>query len=226
MNNKYKWLRRLPVLLGLALSLLILLGVYFMKDKFHKPPQLKKVVQQITMIPPPAPPPPLPQEQKPQEPEVKEEKINEAEPIPEPEPAPVPDQSKQPTPAELGLDAEGVAGADDFGLAAHKGGNSLLGGGGGNAILWYGGQIQRQLEEGLQSLLADTAAMKSDYSVIIEVWVDTDGHINRSELASGSGKANVDQAIREALPDLSLSIGKQPPENMPQPIKVRLTARI
>jgi TonB family protein len=225
MNNKYTWLRRLPVLLGLALCLLILMGVYFVKDKFHKPPQLKKVVQQITMIQPPAPPPPLPQEQKPQEPEVREEKIDEPEPMPEP--APVPDQSKEPTPAELGLDAEGVAGTDGFGLDANKGGSSLLGGGGGgNAILWYGGQIQRQLEEGLQNLLADTAAMKSDYSVIIEVWVDTDGRISRSELASGCGKANVDQAIREALPRLRLSIGKPPPENMPQPIKVRLTARI
>ena len=221
MKNKYAWLRRMPVLLGIAFSLLIVVAVYFLQDIFKKPPQTKKVVQQITMIQPPPPPPP---EQKPPEPEVQEEKIEE--PQPEQEPEPTPEQADEPPAAELGLDADGAAGSDAFGLAAHKGGRSILGGGGGNAIIWYGGQIKRQLEDSLQTLLADTPAAKSSYTVEIDVWVDAAGHIQRSELAAGSGKTDVDQAILGALPKIKAGIGKAPPENMPQPIKIRLTARI
>ena len=223
MKKKYAWLRRLPVLIGIIFSLLVLLAVYFLKDKFQKPPQTKKVVQQITMLQPPPPPPPPP-EVKPPEPEIKEEKIEE--PVPDKEPEPAPEESDEPPAAELGLDAEGAAGADGFGLAARKGGHSLLGGSPGNSIIWYGGQIQRHLDDSLQNLLADTPASKSGYSVILEVWVDAEGKITRSELSSGSGKADVDQAIRAALPKLKASIGKSPPENMPQPVKVRLTSRV
>lgn len=222
MTNKYAWLRRLPVLLGIGLGLFTALGVWWLADKFQKPPQTKKVAQQITMIQP-APPAPLPPEQKPPE-EIKAERVEETEPAPEPEPSPEPDQA--PPAEEPGLDADGTAGSDGFGLAAHKGGRSILGGGGGNAILWYGGQIQRQVENGLQSLLADTAASRAGYSVILEVWVDADGGISRSELSGSSGKADLDQAIRAALPRLRASVSRPPPENMPQPIRIRLNSRV
>lgn len=223
MKKNYAWLRRLPVLLGIAFSLLVVLGVWLLKDNFHKPPQTKKVVQQITMIQPPPPPPPPP-EIKPPEPEIKEEKIEE--PIPDKEPEPAPEEANEPPAAELGLDANGTAGSDGFGLAARKGGRSILGGTPGSSILWYGGQIKRQVEDGLQNLLTDTAAMKNGYSVIVNVWVGPDGRITRGELAAGSGKADVDQAIRAALPKLRASIGKAPPDNMPQPVKIRLTSRV
>lgn len=224
MKKKYAWLRRLPVLLGIAFSILILVAVYVLKDKFQKPPQTKKVVQQITMLQPPPPPPPPPPEMKPPEPEVKEEKIEESEPEQEPEPAP--EEANEPAAEELGLDADGSAGADGFGLAARKGGKSILGGSTGSVIIWYGGQIKRQLDDSLQNLLADTVAMKSGYAVTIEVWVDADGRITRSELSTGSGKHDVDQAIRTALLKLKASVGKPPPENMPQPIRLRLTSRV
>jgi protein TonB len=225
MKNNYAWLRRLPVLLGVAFSLLILVAVWVLKDRFQKPPHTKKVVQQITMIQPP-PPAPTPPEQKPPEPEIKEEKIEE--PVPEQEPEPAPEEANEPPAEELGLDAEGAAGADGFGLAARKGGRSILGGtgSGGSTILWYGGQIKRLLEDELQTLLADTEAMKTGYAVVVSVWVGQDGRLARSELAAGSGKPGVDQAIRAALPKLRLGLGKPPPENMPQPIKIRLTSRV
>jgi len=223
MKNKYAWLRRLPLLLGIGLGLLVALGVWWLTEKFEKPPQTKKVAQRITMIQPPPLPPPPP-EQKPPPEEVKEEKIEEPEPEPEPEPAPEQDQA--PPAEELGLDADGAAGSDGFGLAARKGGRSILGGGGGNAILWYGGQIQRQVENGLQSLLADSAAGKAGYSVIVDVWIGADGRVDRSELSSGSGKADVDQALRAALLRLTASVGRPPPENMPQPIRIRLISRV
>lgn len=223
MKIKYAWLRRWPALSGIGLSLLLLLAVWLLKDKCQKPPHTKKLVQQITMIQPPPPPPPPP-EQKPPEPEVKEQKIEEPEPEPEPEPSP--EKADEPPAEELGLDTDGTAGSDGFGLAAHKGGRSILGGGGGgNASLWYGGQVSRQLEAGMQKLVAEDPVLKTDYTVIVDVWVDQDGRITRSELAVGSNQPDVDRVIRNALPKLKVRIGKPPPENMPQPIRIRLISR-
>ena len=50
MNKKYTWLRRLPVLLGIGFTLLIVVAVFLLKDLFHKPPHTKKVVQQLSLI--------------------------------------------------------------------------------------------------------------------------------------------------------------------------------
>lgn len=224
MKPEHAWLRRLPVLLGIGFALLIALGIWFLKDKFQKPPQTKKVVQQITMLQPPPPPPPPPEQKPPEPEEVKEEKVEE----PEPEPEPEPEQAEEAPPAEdLGIDAEGTAGGDGFGLAARKGGASLLGGGGGgNAIIWYGGQIKRQVEDQLQGLLAGSDAAQSGFTVVIAVWVADDGKISRSELVSGSGKTHVDQAIRDALPRLRANIGKAPPGSMPQPVRIRVMSRV
>jgi TonB family protein len=223
MNKKYAWLlRHLSMVVGVVFSLLILLAVWYFKDKFQKPPQSKKVVQQITKI---QSPPPLSPEIKQSEPEVKEEKT--AEPEPEKEPEPAPEEADEPSVGdELALDADGAGGADSFNLAARKNGKPFLSGTGGSSILWYGGQIKNRLEDSLQNLLVDTPAMHAGYNVTIEVWVGEDGRISRSEMTSGSGKADVDQAIRNALSRLKADIGKPPPENMPQPIKIRLNSRV
>ncbi len=223
MNGQYAQLRNRPMLVVVVLILLLSLAIYELKDHFKKPPQAKKLVQQITMIQPPPPPPPMPLEQQQPVPEVEEEKI--AEPLPEQEPEPAPEQDERPVAESLGLDADGTAGGDVFGLEGRKGGRSLLGGSGGSAMLWYGGQIQRQVEEGMQNLLADSAAAQADYALIIEIWIGTNGRISRSELAVGTGKPEVDQAIRAALPRLRINTDKPPPGNMPQPIRIRLISR-
>lgn len=225
MKSRYRWLRRMPVLLGAVLVLLIAALVYFLQDSFKKPPQTKKMVRQVTMIQPPPPPPP---EQKPPEPEIEEEKIEplpeEAEPEPEPEPSP--EQDDKPPAEDLGLDAEGSAGADGFGLAARQGGRALLGGGGGNAAIWYGGQIVRHVEDAIRGLLADIPALNADYSVAVDIWIGPDGRISRGELAGGSGNSEVDRALRQALSRLRVSIGKPPPDHMPQPIRIRLESTL
>ena len=68
--------------------------------------------------------------------------------------------------------------------------------------------------------------MKAKYTVVVNVWIGQDGRITRTELASGSGQTDVDQAIKAALPKVQASLDKAPPEAMPQPIKIRLTSRL
>jgi TonB family protein len=224
MNKKRRLIQYLPAAIGVLLVVLIGVGIYLVRDIFEKPPQSKKQIQQISVVQPPPPPPP-PQE-KPPEPEIKEEKIEEPEPEPEKEPEPAPEQAEEPPSEQLGVDAEGGAGSDAFGLAARKGGRALLGGTAGSTILWYGGQVRQLLESELQGLLAETAANKTSYAVVLEVWIGPDGRLSRAELAGGSGRPDVDQAIRAALPKLRLALQKPPPDNMPQPVRIRLTSRI
>ena len=223
MDNKRKLLRHLPAAVGLLLILLVGTGVWLLKDRFQKPVLPKKMVRQVTLIPPPPPPPPPP-DVNPPEPEVKQEKIEEPEPEKEPDKAP--EEAEEPASDQLGVDAEGGAGSDAFGLAGRKGGRGLLGGTPGSAILWYGGQIKKGLEDELHTLLADSEARKSGYSVTLDIWVGPDGRVSRAELASGSGKPEIDQALRTALPKLRLALQKPPPADMPQPVRVRLTSRI
>jgi len=220
-----RWLRMLPGLFVGVISLAIVLAVYHYSQSRQHVPQPKKILQHITMIQPPPPVMP-PVAEIPPEPKILEPEISTVEPEPTPEPSS--EKDLQESGKDLGLDAEAKAGSDGFGLLANKGGRSLLGGSGmgGNAILWYGAQIKRQLEDGLQNLLTDTAALQMGYSIVLEVWVGAEGQISRAIMVAGSGNPSIDTAIRNALPQLRASIGKAPPADMPQPVKVRITSRI
>lgn len=213
-----KRLRRyLPAAIAGVLVLLIIIVVYLTKDLFERPAQTKKQIQQITMIQPPPPPPPPPPQEKPPEPEVKEEKIEE----PEPEPEPEPQQDAEPPPGEdLGVDAEGGAGGDSFGLVGKKGGRGLFGGGGGNAIIWYGQQLQRTISGELQRTLKDQAR-NSKYQAVLYIWISPQGSISRVELGKSSGIAEIDDALRDALGTIRGQFDP-PPEHMPQPVKIRV----
>lgn len=207
--------RRWPLLAGVALIALIALGIAALRDNFQKPAQAKKQVQQITMIAPPPPPPPPP-EQQPPPPEEAPQKIDE--PTPEPEPAP------EAAPAELGIDADGTAGSDGFGLAARKGGQSLIGGGSGNAIIWYGQKLSSAVADAVREGLVD-AVKNQKFQALLNVWLDDNGALQRVELAAPTGDKEVDAAIARAAAQLHLDLALAPPVGMPQPVKIRIDNR-
>lgn len=213
-------IKYLPLIAGAVLVLLVALLVYVFRDIFEKPASSKKQVQQVTVVQPPKPPPPpLPKpEIKP--PEVKEEKLPEPEPEPEPE-TPEPEPAEEPPPGDdLGVDAEGGAGGDSFGLVGKKGGSGLIGGGGGNAIIWYGQHVQRELTDELHQKLRDRAR-QARYTAVIQVWIKADGNIDRVELVNSSGTAEIDEALKQAISQIRGRF-KPPPERMPQPLKIRI----
>ena len=214
-------LKYLPALGGLGVIILVAILAYLFRELFDKPAQSKKQVQQISVVQPPTPPPPPPKpEIKP--PEVKEEKMPDPETEPEPEPeAPEPDQEPAEAPGDqLGVDAEGGAGSDGFGLVGKKGGSGLIGGGGGNAIIWYGQHVQRELTDELQKTLRDRAR-QTKYTAVLHVWIKPDGNIDRVELVNSSGTAEIDEALKLAISQVRGRF-KPPPERMPQPLKIRI----
>jgi protein TonB len=217
--NKGKRLR-LQVAFGIGILILVVMLLIYgvMMLLSAKPPTPEISVRQITVLKPPPPPPP-PEVEKPPEPEI-EEKIEEPEPEPEPEAAEQPADDLPPV-EDLGLDAEGVAGSDSFGLRARQGGRGLLEGGGGR-FQWYAGVVRRDIED---RLLDHEELRRSGYRVEVHVWVDRAGGIRRYEIHRGSGDSVLDGKIRVALGEID-AIAEAPPQGMPQPIKLRISAQL
>ena len=175
------------------------------------PPAQKKVVQEIQVIRPPPPPPDLP----PPPPPPPEEEVKLNEPPPDPTP------NNEPPPGEqLGLDTQGGAGGDGFGLVGRPGGRDLLATGG-SAYAWYAGLLKNEILDRLQD---DKDARKGSYTVMVRVWVKRDGAIERVALTQSSGDRDRDRAIEQALNRIT-HIAQAPPADMPQPVSLRIVSR-
>lgn len=203
----------LPLLGGTLIVALVVLGlVWLIREMKKEPEQKRPVAQQIQLIRPPPPP-----EQPPPPPPPPEEKIEEPLPQETPEEAP-PEEAAQAE--QLGLDAEGVAGADGFGLAARKGGRDLIGTEGA-AFAWYTSGLKERIFE---TLADDERIRRAKYQVTFSVWVRNDGTIEQIKVRSTSGDRGVDQAIEEILERVKRA-PEAPPLEMPQPITFRIVSK-
>ncbi len=216
MSRKKHFRVYLPRIIATVLITLFIFGVVTAIRGFiaEKPEKKQKKIQPITLLKPPPPPPPPPKQEPPPEPEI-EEQIEE----PEPEPENLPDVSDQPPAESLGLDAEGGAGSDGFGLAARKGGRGLLAG---NPNAWYGGIVKQRL---LEEMSDRDELRRRAYSVYLSLWLDANGRVIRYTLNRSSGDNRIDDVIRAVLDTLG-SIGEAPPVGMKQPVKLKITSRM
>lgn len=205
--------RHTPLLAGSLLLALLAIGVWLLLDNVLNSggTQTKKAVQQISLIQPP-PPPPLPPkvEEKPPEPVKEDVKLD--------EPPPEKNDQEPPPGKDLGVDAEGGAGGDGFGLIGRKGGRDLLGGG---RFGWYGNLVKAEIYD---ALMHDDNARKASYSIVVKVWLNGEGEIQRLELEHSTGDAEIDASIKKALPGVRVS--EAPPADLPQPIKIRIATRL
>jgi periplasmic protein TonB len=172
----------------------------------------EKVIQEIHLVRPPPPPPDLP----PPPPPPPEEKV-----VAEQEQKPDPTPSNDPPPNEhLGLDAEGTAGSDAFGLMGNKGGRDLLASGG-SAFAWYAGLLKSEI---LDQLNSERLARKGEYTVMVRVWVRNDGSVDHVHIVQGSGDRERDSAIETALGRIT-RLSQAPPADMPEPISLKIVSR-
>lgn len=187
-----------------------LVGATILKIMGGKPAPVRVMVQEVKIIRTPPPPPPDTPPPPPEEVDV-----------PEPEPQPEPTPSNEPPPGDLGLDTDGVAGSDGFGLAARPGGRDLVGSGS-SQLTWYGGLIQSAI---LAELNNDKVARSRSYSVSVRVWVREDGSLERTELAKSTGDREVDRAIERAAARV-MRIPYAAPAALVQPITIRFVSRV
>lgn len=213
------WLKTAALVVGgvalLAASALLLM-------KFLSGPAAKPSgVQQVALIKqPPPPPPPKPPEKPPEPPQVKEEvKIDQPKPD-EPQPdEPKAADDKPASDKPLGVDAEGGAGSDGFGLAGNKGGRDYLTTGGGGAA-YYSGLLQRQFYDALSR---NRKVLKEEFKVVVKVWLGDDGQVQKADIVSSSGNPQVDDLIQLTLLDMT-PLKDVPPSSM-RPIQLRLSNR-
>ncbi|MGH8547364.1 MAG: TonB C-terminal domain-containing protein [Methylococcales bacterium] len=204
MTGKFGRKRLLPYLLGFLIVSGVSGGIYSLIQYVEKPIQTRKSVQQISIIQPPPPPPPA--EPPPPPPEIEEEvKIPEPEEIPED----LPDAADEPPAGDLGLDAEGGAGSDGFGLAARKGGRGLLGGGGGDPKTRFASVLKRQIEDVLNEY--DDVRSKN-YRIVVSFRISETGQLHPA-LKGSTGDKNLDSTIQKALLRI-VALSQQPPSDV------------
>lgn len=212
---KTAFAKLMPLIIGLLLVILIIgAGVYFVMS-LESLPEQKKVVQQITVIKPPPPP-----EEPPPPPEEVEEEIEEPveEDVPD-EPEPVPDAgADEPAGEELGLDADGSAGGDSFGLKAKKGGRGFLGGG--NA---YGHYIKGEINK---RIVQEDSLRYLDYVAVITIEVNEDGSFKRVSVDIQEGSDSAGAALEEFLMAMARVNKSKPLEEKETRFKFRISSTI
>ncbi len=186
-RSKKTWMKYLPAAIGLAMVVVAVAVALLLKSFFHvEKTEQKKQIQQITVITPPPPPPPPPKEEI-EEPEVKEEIPEEA----PPEAAPT-NEAEAPAGEELGVDADGSAGGDGFGLVGKKGGRGLLGGSG------YEQSVRQEINE---AILQHERLKHMEYVAIVSLRLADSGEFESYdvEIVSGSNDAKtlIDEVLRK-----------------------------
>lgn len=145
-------------------------------------------------------------------------------------PPPEVEQEDPQEPAEddaLGLDAEGGAGADAFGLQTKKGGRPLIGGDFETAELlrryaWYVRILQDDLRKKLHDQMAQNGQLPDgSLQVLVRIVLNEHGVVRDYEIYQSSGDSALDRAIREVLQDVRVS--EPPPQGMPRTVKLRIS---
>lgn len=190
-------------------------------------PQMKRQVQQITLVKPP--PPPKVKEQPPEqrpEPEQKKDEVKEIVQVARPQEVDRPQDSEPPPAGDLGVDGDATGSGDSFGLQARKGGASLVGGTTGNGSSLYGWYTSRYSNE-LQRLFNETVSQMggikgNSLKAIVRVDIDDSGAIRGAIIAS-SGNPRMDEAVLHSLGKFDLR--EPPPPGMPRALKLSIMSQ-
>ena len=210
-SNKIK-----AIVFFIAVVLISAALIWFVGGMLSKPIEPpKKTVQEVKIFRPP-PPPEIEEEPPPPEEEIEEEvEIEEPEDVPD-----LPDMEPPPG-SQLGLDAEGGAGSDAFGLIGNKGGRSLLGSGSGNRFAWYANTIKTEI---LEILYEDEKLRSKSYRIRCDIWLGKTGEVTRIQILNSTGDMEIDTRIKDKLNSLR-RISDAPPADMNMPIKLAIESR-
>lgn len=215
-----RWRRALVWVIGVVVVSVL---IWMVIKELATPNQVKKkrAVQEISLLKPPPPPPPPKTAPPPPKVEV-QEKID----VPKPDQQPDKPADAPPPGPDLAVDAAGGAGGDSFGLVGKKGGSDLIGGGGGGGgvgsrFAWYGALIKERIQDAVSK---EKKLREADFRIMVSVWINASGAVTRAELIESTGNAELDSALKVALRNLP-PLREGAPGDMPQPIKLRITAR-
>jgi len=193
-------------------------------------PRKKANIATITLVKPP----PIPVKEKPPEPEpVKESQKKEQiiDPGPQNEAQNANEQDDTPAGDKLGLDADGKAGTDAYGLVAKKGGRALLAGDGGLGRLSLLGKyasytqiMEAAIRKKVQKYLDENGGVpRGKFQTVVQVSIDGMGKIVQFRIIGSSGNHKMDDAVKESLSQFR--INEPPPEGMPRMMNIRVNSQ-
>ncbi len=206
-------------------------GVYLVKTILSEDaPRRKDTTATVTLLKPP--PPPVIREKPPEPEPVKEMKKEEIiDPGVKNESPQNDNQDDTPTGNDLGVDAEGGAGSDGFGLVGKKGGRSILAGGGGfgkgSLLAKFSGYTQvvtTELRKKVMKRLDEEGGIpRGKLQAVVRVTVDSDGRVSDYRIIGSSGNSRMDEAIIQSL--RSFRASEAPPEGMPKTMDIRIASQ-
>jgi TonB family protein len=139
------------------------------------------------------------------------------------------------TPAgdKLGLDAEGKAGGDSFGLVGKKGGRSILSGDGGGGMGrlsllskfgWYTQIVETEIRKKVMKRLDENGGIpRGKLQAIVQISVNSTGSIVKYKIIGSSGNHKMDEAVKQSIGDIKIS--EPPPDGMPRTMSIRVTSQ-
>ncbi|MCB5190612.1 TonB C-terminal domain-containing protein [Methylobacillus arboreus] len=206
-------------LIGLVVLLLAVLGYGVYSLVSSKPGPKKPPVTTIKIMPdtpPPPPPPKEPPKEQPKE-EPKEIKVEQPKPVEAP-----------PEPQNLKMEGDAGDAPSAFGAGKvtsdYSGGDvgvKIGGSKGLSAYAWYTGKIKASIEA---AIAEQKELAREQYRIVVQLWLAKDGQVEKIELVNGSGDQKKDELLRQALNSIK-RMPEAPPEDMPQPVKLRVTAK-
>lgn len=202
---------------GVVVLALVVVGVKMLmgekSTKARKPPT-------VTLLPdkPPPPPPPPKEEKRPEPPKEQTKEVKVTQNV---------EQAPQPAPSEQ-LKMEGAAGEGGGPFSAGTVGSEYVGGEvgtvGGTGGIGMGAYATR-LQRHFQDYLSRNRKLRgSDYRVVVKLWLNRDGSLERAELSGSTGTESLDELLSETLRQAP-ALSEPPPENVALPIRIRVTNR-
>ena len=199
----------------LIVALITVVGITYAVKVFSKAGSGSGRKENTTMVqiqlppaPPPPPPPPPPPEAMKQEEMIKQEEDKEE----EPDPTPAIDTAVK-GPASGGLQIAQQKGRGFFDKRPDNG-KTKWG--------WYAAQVQTSISDALRK---NPRTRKANVRIDVRIWADpATGRVTRATLGSSTGDAALDAAIRDQVLT-GLQLQQPPPEGMPMPIVMHVTAR-
>jgi len=193
-------------------------------------PRVKKQVQTLKLVNTPPPPPPK-VEEKPI-PEVKPKETFKMDKFEAPRADSTQQAKDKPPGKELGLDAEGGAGSDAFGLKGIPGGSTIIGGGGAGGVggspmgqyAWYARIIQDEIREAVQKHFSSNGGIpKGKLETVVKIVLDDRGSVVRLEIMNSSGDQKMDEVLKSTVKGMMIS--QRPPEGMPHALSIKVSTQ-
>ena len=110
----------------------------------------------------------------------------------------------------------------DFGLGGSGGGGSGIGGGGGGSKYgWYAAEVIATIKSRLE---ANDKTNKANFRGLkTRIWADKTGRVIKATISGSTGDPTVDDALKNEVL-VGLQLQEPPPDDMPMPIVMRLSA--